>query len=927
MTITTLRPSVTASATGWSVVPSGTAHGVTSDDSDSTYVLWSGTGTALVVNTPVDAPPAGERRHQVRLRARGEDGDAWWAVRQSSGALVAGASAQFPSSPATVTGSWGTGVPADGSIVLGCYVDGQSTGVKITELYLDVDSREAPTFTPQTVDGSGAATTTISDTATPTIRVSALDTDGLAARQYRYRVYSIGESRTVWDTGIVSGVPADRLTSPLVNGSYVAYYQVWTTLGSSTAYSSVVEEVAFTVAVNLLPRPVAPTATPVPDSPFYSIEVCAPYVNDLDGDVGYIQIQRADCVTDGEPASVTTIAMVGPLETDECGTWTDYSIPRTGLGGDCEHEPEQCCSYYRARTIGRMNGSIVISNWSDVTDSGVPVGMIVMWPGTAGSIPTGWVRETDLDGRYLKGIATAGTQPGVTGGAATHTHTVTPHVHDTSHAHNMSGTTSAAVGSTTVNSNATPTTGTLATHTHSYGGNLATATVNSDTATPAIGSSANDPARIEQIWISSDGTPAGVPDLATAFMPDIIPAGWTSYTAASDRFIKGAPAAGDGGTTAASALPSHTHTIGAHTHAGISHTHTSPNTGSAAGTNGTFAGATPIHWVSSHNHPVTATNADTAALASGGSGSSDAASPSDPPYRNVRMNQNTSGGASLPIGLIAAWRQSIGSIPENWQVCDGTNGTPDLLNRYPRAATTSLGGAGGSPAAHSHSSPAHTHTTASHGHAITVGASASTGSTNASVTSPAVTLSNVAHTHTSSNSASTTPTVGNASAGALQDTTTEPPFETVAFVQMISEPEPVPDPEMVCFTWDEDQHLIRTRDAAGPIWAPVNGRFVWDVERPFTSNIGVSGTRFVTSAEPGGRNLRMTAAVESEAELAALRAVLARPLVLVSPSDSTETWAAPVAESVVIVKVGRIRQVTADFIATGPEPEPQVADV
>jgi hypothetical protein len=71
----------------------------------------------------------------------------------------------------------------------------------------------------------------------------------------------------------------------------------------------------------------------------------------------------------------------------------------------------------------------------------------------------------------------------------------------------------------------------------------------------------------------------------------------------------------------------------------------------------------------------------------------------------------------------------------------------------------------------------------------------------------------------------------------------------------------------------------------------------------------------------------MTAAVESEEELAELRAVLARPLVLISPSDAEEVWAAPVAESVRIVKVGRIRQVTASFIGTGPEPPPQLADV
>jgi hypothetical protein len=136
-----------------------------------------------------------------------------------------------------------------------------------------------------------------------------------------------------------------------------------------------------------------------------------------------------------------------------------------------------------------------------------------------------------------------------------------------------------------------------------------------------------------------------------------------------------------------------------------------------------------------------------------------------------------------------------------------------------------------------------------------------------------------------------------------------------------------PPAELVCFSYSNDFHLIRTTGPDGPLWTTVGGKFEWEVVRPFTAATGVMGTRFVTSAPPGGRNLKMTAAVESEEELATLRAVLARPLVLVSPSDASEVWAAPVMESVRVVKVGRIRAVTADFIATGPEPGPQLADV
>jgi hypothetical protein len=38
--------------------------------------------------------------------------------------------------------------------------------------------------------------------------------------------------------------------------------------------------------------------------------------------------------------------------------------------------------------------------------------------------------------------------------------------------------------------------------------------------------------------------------------------------------------------------------------------------------------------------------------------------------------------AEVPIGSILAWSGSIGSIPAGYQLCDGTNGTPDLRDRF-----------------------------------------------------------------------------------------------------------------------------------------------------------------------------------------------------------------------------------------------------
>jgi hypothetical protein len=1300
-TITTLRPSATSSGVGWSAEPSGTLDEVTSDDNDATYAEWSGAGSALILPTPLDAPPTGERRHVVRLEARGEDGDAWWAVRTNLGALVAGAAGSFGASPETIAGSWQAGVPAEGSIVLSCYVTGQSLGVKITELYLEVDSRLAPTFTPQILDGTGSSTVTVSDTVTPTVRAAALDTDGLVARQYRYWVTLNGA--IIWDTGIVSGSPVNRITDPLDNGSYVAHLQVWSTLGSNTAYPSDEETLAFTVSVGEVPTPDAPVVSDIPDTPFFGIEVCAPSMTAFDDYTGWIEVQRVDCPlggylaltgtagsnatapdlvdtvlysfdstaspwvgegtatvarvtspvhdgtgaleatkpfagtgfdevrfndnqgsrdltangptlsawvyvpavagglgwqarlelqddaftwipgpnfgiepdtwtritytpdpllladcrsigfaigandvggnpdvyvdtvvqgtppfldpptdlqievtagrddgwrpantlldqalvgkydsagnqrswalvldadgngdpnlagrpallwsTDGTsgaivgasaterapidpfgnvtmrvtldannglggwtvtfetlneagawvqlgtpisnnaaptmvfsgdaPLSVgstfaagvpdrlfegriysvtvrdpsngntyaspdftgrapgtdtimdstgnvwtintpaglvstmatTSLAILGPLGSDECADVIDYTLPRARVGRACDHAPEPCCSYYRARTVGLVDGALLVSDWSDAWNPGIPVGLIFAWPDTEVSIPQGWRRATELDATYPKGVTNVVTEPGARGGTASHQHTTLDHEHTQSHSHTMTGTTGTANQTFTASDGVAGTLGYLNTHTHTRPANTSVNAPVSLEANPSSDVINNDPARLDVIWIESNGQPLGVPDGGLALMGDIAPAGWATYADATDRFLKGAT--GDGGATAASSIDSHTHEIAAHTHTGSSHGHTSANTGSTSGNRSFFAGSSPAQWAANHTHPIAIASGVSAPLASESGGTTGAASASpEPPFRKLRARVNTSGTPDLPVGVIGLWRGSLGAIPDAWQLCDGSNGTPDMFGRYPKAATSGIGDTGGSLDSHDHTTANHTHTTTGHSHTTTIHQS---GAAVANVLNPGpvTTVSNI-HIHTSTDTDAATPTIGDATSGTASVEVTEPVHEQVAFVQLMEEPTPPPAPPTFCLDWDPDEALIRSSGPDGPIWAPVWGRFEWARVRPFTAEVGVMGTRFVTTAPPGGRNLLMTAAVESEAELATLRAVLSRPLVLISPIDSVEVWAAPVAETVKVVKVGRIRQVTASFIGTGPEPPPQLADV
>lgn len=68
-------------------------------------------------------------------------------------------------------------------------------------------------------------------------------------------------------------------------------------------------------------------------------------------------------------------------------------------------------------------------------------------------------------------------------------------------------------------------------------------------------------------------------------------------------------------------------------------------------------------------------------------------------------------------GLIAIWSGAIVDIPAGWQICDGTNGTPDLRDRFVVGAggVFDPGDTGGS------TTHTHTFTGSGHAHELPVG--------------------------------------------------------------------------------------------------------------------------------------------------------------------------------------------------------------
>ncbi len=64
---------------------------------------------------------------------------------------------------------------------------------------------------------------------------------------------------------------------------------------------------------------------------------------------------------------------------------------------------------------------------------------------------------------------------------------------------------------------------------------------------------------------------------------------------------------------------------------------------------------------------------------------------------------NVGAGASVPAGVIVMWSGSLASIPSGWALCDGTNGTPDLRDRFVMGASSAEEpGATGGTSSHSH---------------------------------------------------------------------------------------------------------------------------------------------------------------------------------------------------------------------------------
>lgn len=412
----------------------------------------------------------------------------------------------------------------------------------------------------------------------------------------------------------------------------------------------------------------------------------------------------------------------------------------------------------------------------------IPLNVILVWPSTNATIPSGWSRQTALDSKYPKASGTE--DPAVTGGAATHTHTSPAHTH-TIAAHTHSVTTNNATSGVERGNNG----GSSAVFNgHVHNSNVGGVVGGDISDAASYAATDNLPPYYGVIFISPTSSPQNIPDNVIALWNSAdLPTGFVFTDGTGgipdlrNRYMRGTTTGGNGGVTGGTI--NHEHAID-HNHTTQSHSHSDTSAAQNVLSAGT-GGGSPV--AGSHTHTLSLPSNSSATNAyTGNAGSADDV---EPAYHKLLAIQNTSGAVrSAPIGLIALWLGTIANIPTGWSLCDGENGTPDLTDKYIKIANTTgeIGNTGGSNT-HTHAaSNSHTHTaTAAHAH--TSGGSSSEVGTNANgISGGSSDQSPVTHYHVISGVGNATASYGNATVQA-NSSSNEPEYTVAAYIMLTQE--------------------------------------------------------------------------------------------------------------------------------------------
>ncbi len=413
-------------------------------------------------------------------------------------------------------------------------------------------------------------------------------------------------------------------------------------------------------------------------------------------------------------------------------------------------------------------------------------GIIINWAGTIASIPTDWLlcdganSTPNLLGKYLLSVGAA-ENPGTTGGSATHTHSSTAHGH-TQDTHSHTGTTSSG-GTTALNEySGYPIASTaIAGHAHTY--TVSSVVATNQTTAVTTDTASNDPVYYKVAPII-DNSLAGVKYPASSLIfwgQATLPLGWSACDGSGgtpdlrNKFLKCVDSAENPGATGGSAT--HTHTPNSHTHIQDTHSHTGTSNGSNSWASYRALNHNEgIAWA--HTHALTISS-DVAV-----NQSSDITLDTingEPTFKKLLIIKNT-GVANRPKYAIVEWSGTIANIPLGYVLCDGNNGTPNLLDYFIKGALDSseLSNTGGS-SVHGHTASTHNHTQNGHTHTVS---GDNGGSTAVDGFGSGQVIPFTAHAHGNASSTSTTAT-NQATTITINNSDSQanyPPYYKVAFI-------------------------------------------------------------------------------------------------------------------------------------------------
>lgn len=882
-------------------MPSGTLAAVTSDDSDLTYIqfLVSDFGENWSLRVEPHTPAAGYQRHQIRGRIR---------LRTDAGTLLEDIDVgrgpndyiRYTSVPATdafaeqasgwfqesMFGLSTVGALSDLNIGGGWPREAvTATEVRTAECYIDVDCRQGPQYAAEVRDAAGADQSggTVTDTTQPTLFIGAVDYDGLPSASWSVTVKDAGDLTVFESSG--SGAPPTEVevTASLEDGAYTALFSVTSTIRGADPFE-VTDTIAFSVQ-NTVPPPSPPLVSVTENSGGYLVTWENPGGQAWDDDYVVAEVWRDDC---------NGSARIATVPDGLNGSYLDLAIPQLDpipSGPDCEESSSACDITYRVRYSGYVSTTV------ELPDT-IPADMILGWPSTVGTIPSGWTRVTSLDGVFPRGTSGTGA-PVATGGTTTHSHTTPNHGHQIgAHSHSVGGSTGSSNASTTsARFNGASQAQADQPHSHTRPSSTGSAAaVFTGAEDPGTGSANNTPPALDVIWIQSDGSQASYPVGCVGWSAENV-SGWSTYTAANGRFLKGAAGGGNGGGT--SGTSTHTHTVSSHSHTGDTHDHSigstslsNPSSSQEAG----FGSSTP-RWLPRHTHPMDVSSASTGNTGSSTGGTTGSGT-LEPPHRRLRVLQNTGGGTQTRI--IGLYTGAVADLDPLLTLCNGSNGTPDMRTYFARdAGSDSVNSTGGS-SSHTHSVPNHTHSMSGHSHTTNVLAS-----TTASFEAPSFgdlgDSPTTSHDHSSGSTGSTTPSLTSNGAGTSGSGSHIPPYKEVHFVRLDGTisggPLPVPELKVSAFSSvtvpsftyaDGLDRLasLTTKVAVATDRSSTHPRLVAD-STPLDG-----GLHSVSTTEPG-EDLTLSIAVEGLPAIEELEELLASDRLYWSPLGGESGWYAP----------------------------------